>query len=86
MDSRKQFEEWAKTGSNPLEEEDFRWMDGADNYYFSVVRYMWEAWQASRESVTLIIHRRRGIYPDADDYEAAIEVAGLRTKFADESK
>lgn len=52
MDSRQQFEEWAKTGSNPLEEDDFRRMAGAGTYYFSVVRYMWEAWHASREPLS----------------------------------
>ena len=83
MDIREEFETWI---------DDYGWSIQPDStglvgrYEDDRTQLAWEAWQASRDSINLIIHRRRGIYPDADDYEAAIEVAGLRTEFADESK
>lgn len=89
MDSiRKEFEAWIKTEwpKTSLNRCDVEYTISAGQYVCWEVECCWRSWRASRESMTLIIHRRRGIYPDADDYEAAIEVAGLRTEFADESK
>jgi len=81
MDSRQQFEEWAKTGDDLLEEEDFRWMVGADTYYFSVVRYMWEAWQASRESLVVELpDEEPGYMYYAPNIVDALTALGIRTK------
>lgn len=80
---REEFEAWqAKEtpGSDLL-----RIGNNEESYRNMYVAERWIGWKASRESMTLIIHRRRGIYPDADDYEAAIEVAGLRTEYAPET-
>ena len=88
MDSRQQFE-WWQCEAEDGPQVDPMWMmyDAETNTYcLDLIQSDWKTWQASRESLVLIIERRRGIYPDTDDYEAAIERAGLRTEYARETK
>lgn len=50
---REEFEVWVLAGPDALEPADLRWMDGRNTYYWAITRCMWEAWQASRESLAI---------------------------------
>lgn len=53
MGSRQQFEEWALTAVGALELADLRFVESRGEYYWAITRAMWEAWQASRESLVV---------------------------------
>lgn len=83
---REEFEAWAKTGDNALVDEDMRFMYSRNTYYFATTRYMWEAWQASRESLVIDLPESWETYCGtteehvmyADEVKDAIKAAGLK--------
>ena len=56
MDSREQFEQWAEAKGYRVD-----YWDGTYSYMMSATKWLWEAWQASREALVVKL-------PDGNKY------------------